>query len=163
MASQAEPFQAVVDPDYGEFLKPGDMPARIRSYCQATGQPVPQDKGAVLRCALEGIALKYRWVLERLEEMLAFRLEPLHIVGGGTQNRLLSQFTADATGRQVIAGPVEATAAGNVLMQMMALGHVETLSAGREIVRRSFDLAVYEPGRREGWDEAYACLLAVMG
>jgi rhamnulokinase len=160
MASQAEPFQAVVDPDHGEFLRPGDMPARIRSYCQATGQPVPQDKGAVLRCALEGIALKYRWVLERLEEMLGRRLEPLHIVGGGTQNRLLSQFAADATGRQVITGPVEATAAGNVLMQMMALGHVSSLSQGREVMRHSFDLAVYAPGRREGWDEAYARLLA---
>jgi len=163
MASQAKPFQAVVDPDFGEFLKPGDMPARIRSYCQATGQSAPQDKGAVLRCALEGIALKYRWVLERLEEMLGYRLEPLHIVGGGTQNRLLSQFAADATGRQVIAGPVEATAAGNLLMQMMAMGHVDTLPACREVVRRSFDLAVYEPGRREGWDEAYACLLAMIG
>jgi len=162
MASQAKPFQAVVDPDHGEFLKPGDMPARIRAYCQATGQPAPEDKGAVLRCALEGIALKYRWVLERLEEMLGFRLEPLHIVGGGTQNRLLSQLTADATGRQVIAGPVEATAAGNLLMQMMALGHVDTLPACREVVRRSFDLVVYEPGRREGWDEAYARLLAMM-
>lgn len=162
MASQARPFQAVIDPDLGEFLKPGDMPARIRRYCQATGQPVPQDKGAVLRCALEGIALKYRWVLERLEEMLGLRLEPLHIVGGGTQNRLLSQFAADATGRQVIAGPVEATAAGNVLMQMMALSQVETLSACREVVRRSFDLAVYEPEHREGWDEAYGRLLATM-
>jgi rhamnulokinase len=163
MAAQAEPFQAVVDPDHSEFLRPGDMPARIRSYCRATGQPAPQEKGVVLRCALEGIALKYRWVLERLEEMLGHRLEPLHIVGGGTQNRLLSQFTADATGRQVIAGPVEATAAGNVLMQMMALGHIDTLSAAREVVRRSFDLAVYEPGRREGWDKAYARLLALMG
>jgi len=163
MAAQAEPFQAVVDPDHGDFLRPGDMPARIRDYCRATGQPAPEDKGTVLRCALEGIALKYRWVLERLEEMLGYRLDPLHIVGGGTQNRLLSQFTADATGRQVIAGPVEATAAGNVLMQMMALGHIDTLSAAREVVRRSFDLVVYEPGSSAGWDEAYARLLAIMG
>ena len=163
MAAQAEPFQAVVDPDHGEFLKPGDMPARIRSYCRATGQPQPQDKGAVLRCALEGIALKYRWVLERLEEVLGYRLDPLHIVGGGTQNRLLSQLTADATGRQVIAGPVEATAAGNVLMQMMALGQIDSLSSAREVVRRSFDLAVYEPGSGAGWDEAYGRLLAMIG
>jgi len=163
MAAQAEPFQAVVDPDHGEFLKLGDMPARIRSYCRATGQPQPQDKGAVLRCALEGIALKYRWVLERLEEVLGYRLDPLHIVGGGTQNRLLSQLTADATGRQVIAGPVEATAAGNVLMQMMALGQIDSLSSAREVVRRSFDLAVYEPGSGAGWDEAYGRLLAMIG
>jgi rhamnulokinase len=162
MAAQAAPFQAVIDPDDGEFFKPGDMPARIRRFCQATGQPVPQDKGAILRCALEGIALKYRWVLERLEEMLARRLEPLHIVGGGTQNWLLSQLTADATGRQVITGPVEATAAGNLLMQMMALGHIRQMAEGREIVRRSFPLAVYEPGQRQGWDGAYARLLALM-
>jgi rhamnulokinase len=162
MAAQADPFQAVVDPDDGEFFKPGDMPARIRRFCQATGQPVPQDKGAILRCALEGIALKYRWVLERLEEMLGYRLEPVHIVGGGTQNRLLSQFTADATGRQVIAGPVEATATGNVLMQMMALGYIGSLAEGREVVRRSFPLTVYEPGRGEGWDAAYTRLLALL-
>ncbi|MFC2016008.1 rhamnulokinase family protein, partial [Chloroflexota bacterium] len=162
MASQAEPFLAVVDPDYVEFFKPGDMPARIREFCRATGQPVPESKGAVLRCALEGIALKYRWVLERLEEMLGCRLESLYIVGGGTQNHLLSQFTADAVYRQVITGPVEATAVGNILMQMVALGHIDSLQAGRRIVRNSFGLSVYEPGSRSGWDEAYTCLLQVM-
>jgi rhamnulokinase len=162
MAARAEPFQAILDPDYGEFFKPGDIPARIRAYCQETGQPIPQTKGSILRCALEGIALKYRWVLERLEEMLGHRLEPLHIVGGGTQNRLLSQLTADATGRQVITGPVEATASGNILMQMMALGHITSLDQGREIVRASFDLSVYLPGDRAGWDEAYARLLAAI-
>jgi rhamnulokinase len=162
MAARAEPFLAVVDPDHGEFFKPGDMPARIVEFCRATGQPLPGSKGAILRCALEGIALKYRWVLERLEEMLGHRLEPLHIVGGGTQNRLLSQFTADATGRQVITGPVEATATGNILMQMMALGHIDSLPTGRQVVRNSFDLATYEPGSRSGWDEAYARLLEMM-
>jgi rhamnulokinase len=162
MAVQAAPFQAVIDPDHGEFFKPGDMPARILAYCHETGQPVPASKGAILRCALEGIALKYRWVLERLEGMLGKRLEPLYIVGGGTQNRLLSQFTADATGRQVITGPIEATATGNVLVQMMALGHLGSLAEGREIVRRSFPLAAYEPDSRSGWDGAYGRLLRLM-
>jgi rhamnulokinase len=162
MASQAAPFQAVLDPDYGEFFKPGDMPARIRSFCQMTKQSVPQSKGATLRCALESIALKYRWVLERLEEMLGRRLDPLYIVGGGTQNRTLSQFTADAVGRQVITGPVEATATGNILMQMMALGHIASLDDGRAVVRKSFDLSIYEPGSRAGWDEAYARLLMML-
>ena len=162
MAARARPFLAVVDPDYGEFFRPGDMPARIRAYCQMTGQPLPESKGAVIRCALEGIALKYRWVLERLEEMLGRRLDPVHIVGGGTQNRLLSQFTADAVDRQVITGPIEATATGNVLMQMMALGHVGSLAEGREIARRSTALLTYEPGRRAGWDEAYTKLLSLM-
>jgi rhamnulokinase len=155
MAAQAKPFGAVIDPDHVEFFKPGDMPTRIRDYCRLTGQPVPDTKGAITRCALEGIALKYRWVLERLEEMLGYRLEPLYIVGGGTQNRLLSQFAADATGRQVITGPVEATATGNILMQMLAQGHISSLIEGRTIVRSSFELSVFEPGPRNRWDEAY--------
>jgi rhamnulokinase len=163
MAAQAEPFLAVIDPDDDEFFKPGDMPARIREFCRTTGQPVPGGKGAILRCALEGIALKYRWVLERLEEMVGSRLEPLYIVGGGTQNRLLSQFTANAVARQVITGPVEATAIGNILMQMMALGHVSTLAEARQVVRESSDLSRFEPGDQvEGWDQAYARLLAIM-
>jgi rhamnulokinase len=163
MAAQAAPFQAVIDPDYGEFLKPGDMPARIRAFCQATGQTAPESKGAIIRCLLEGIALKYRWVLERLEEILGYRLDPIHIVGGGTRNRLLSQFTADATGRRVVTGPAEATAAGNVVVQAMALGHVTSLDEGRAVVRNSFDVATFEPGDRSGWEEAYARLLALMG
>jgi rhamnulokinase len=162
MAAHAEPFVAVIDPDYSGFFKPGDMPARIGEFCRTTGQPVPESKGAILRCALEGIALKYRWVLERLEEMLGHGLSPLYIVGGGTQNRLLSQFTADAIDRQVITGPVEATATGNILMQMMALGHVSTLSEVRQVVRDSFPLSRFEPGARDGWDQAYARLLTIM-
>jgi rhamnulokinase len=162
MAAQAEPLQSVVDPDCGEFLKPGDMPDRIRACCQETGQPVPRSKGAVVRCALESLALKYRWVLERIEEILGLRLEPIHIVGGGTRNRLLNQLTADATGRPVVAGPIEATAAGNVLMQMMALGHIGSLAEGRQVVRDSFDVAVYEPKGGPEWDEAYSRFLNVL-
>jgi rhamnulokinase len=162
MAAQAAPLQSVIDSDYGEFLRPGDMPARIRAFCERTGQPAPQSKGAVIRCVLESLALKYRWVLERLEEILGRRLAPIHIVGGGTQNRLLNQFAADATGRQVITGPIEATAAGNVITQAMALGHIGSLEKGRRIVRNSFDVATYEPAGGTEWDEAYARFLAVM-
>ncbi len=162
MAAQAVPLRSVIDPDYGEFLQPGDMPARIRAFCRMTHQPVPQSKGAVVRCALESLALKYRWVLERLEEILGRRLEPIHIVGGGTQNRLLNQFAADATGRQVVTGPIEATAVGNVIIQMMALGHIASLEEGRQVVRNSFDVATYEPSGGSDWDDAYARLLAVM-
>jgi len=162
MAAQATPLQSVVDPDYPEFLKHGDMPARIRAFCQMTDQPVPQSKGEVIRCALESLALKYRWVLERLEEILSRRLEPIHIVGGGTQNRLLNQLAADATGRQVVTGPIEATAAGNVITQAMALGHIASLEEGRRIVRHSFDVATYEPTNVAEWDEAYGRFLATM-
>jgi rhamnulokinase len=162
VAAEATPLRSIVDPDDDEFLKPGDMPARIRAFCQQTGQPAPESKGAVVRCALESLALKYRWVLERLEETLGRRLEPIHVVGGGTQNRLLNQFTADATGRLVVTGPVEATAAGNVMMQAMALGHIGSLEEGRRIVRNSFDVTIYEPTGGSAWDEAYDRLLAVI-
>ncbi len=161
MAAEAEPLRAIVDPDDGDFLKPGDMPARIRTFCERTGQPVPESKGAVVRCALESLALKYRWTLERLEEMLGRRLEPIHIIGGGTQNRLLNQLAAGATGRRVVTGPIEATAIGNVLVQMMALGHVASLAEGRQIVCGSFGVETYEPQGDDEWEEAYGRFLQV--
>lgn len=162
LAAEATPLRSFVDPDATIFLKPGDMPARIRDFCAQTGQPVPQSKGEIIRCALESLALKYRWVLERVEEIMGRRLEPLHIVGGGTRNKLLNQLAADATGRQVIAGPVEATAAGNIIAQMMALGHIASLQEGREIIRASFEVTVYEPQTGPGWDEAYERFLGIM-
>lgn len=155
LAAEAQPFAAIIDPDDAEFYKPGDMPARIRDYCVRTGQPAPDSKGAIIRAALEGLALKYRWVLERLEEILGHRLDPIHIIGGGTQNRLLNQLTADATGRRVVAGPIEATASGNVMLQAVALGHLASVAAGRRVIAQSFEVAPYEPRDRSGWDEAY--------
>lgn len=167
LAAAATPFQAFIDPDHSLFLKPSepgdDMPSRIRTRCQATGQPVPESKGAIIRCALESLALKYRWVLEKLELIVGYPLEPLHMVGGGTQNHLLCQLTADATGRPVIAGPVEATAIGNVIMQAIALGDLASLAEGRELIRRSFDVVAYEPtADRAMWDAAYARLQALL-
>ena len=163
MAAQATPLQSIVDPDDGEFAKHGDMPARLRAFCQRTGQAVPQSPGEVVRCALESLALKYRWVLERLEKILGRRLEPIHIVGGGAQNRLLCQLTADATGRRVVAGPVEATAIGNIIVQAMARGYVASLAEGRRLVRNSCDLATYEPVSSPGWEEAYGRLASLIG
>jgi rhamnulokinase len=162
MAAEAEPLRSIIDPDDGDFLKPGDMPARIRAFCQRTGQPVPESKGAVVRCALESLALKYRWTLERLEEILDCRLEPIHIIGGGTQNRLLNQLAADATGRRVVTGPIEATAIGNVLVQMAALDHIASIAEGRQVVRRSFAVGTYEPAEGDAWEAAYARFLALM-
>lgn len=154
-AQRARPFGSLIDPDDTAFLPPGDMPARIAAFCQQTGQPVPEEKGATVRCALESLALKYRFQLERFEALLGKRLHTIHIIGGGTRNRLLCQFTADATGRQVIAGPVEATALGNALMQALALGHLGSLSEGRQAIGRSFETVSYEPHGTEAWDEAY--------
>jgi len=163
LAAAATPFQSIIDPDHSIFLKPSepgdDMPGRIQTLCRESGQPVPMEKGAIIRCALESLALKYRWVLEKLELILGYPLDPLHIVGGGTQNELLCQLTADATGRQVIAGPVEATAIGNVIMQAIALGDLASLAEGRALIRRSCDVVTYEPTRtREAWETAYARL-----
>ena len=162
MAAQAEPFQAVIDPDNDIFFPPGDMPERIRTFCERTGQTPPQTKGAVLRLALEGIALKYRCVLEQLETILGYRLDPIHIIGGGTKNILLNQFTADATGRTVVTGPVEATAIGNIIVQATALGQFTSIQDARKTVQHSFPQQVYEPKTRAGWDDAYGKLNEVM-
>ncbi|MCL4863135.1 MAG: rhamnulokinase [Caldilineaceae bacterium] len=167
LAAQASPFHALIDPDDLRFLKPSEpgdeMPDRVRSLCRETGQPIPESKGEVIRCVLESLALKYRWVLEKLETILGRRLAPIHIVGGGTQNGLLCQFTADATGRPVVAGPVEATAIGNLIVQAMALGLVGSLAQGRELVRRSFEVTTYEPATaRDGWEAAYARLVTLV-
>lgn len=164
LAAQAEPLRSVVDPDHDDFLKPGDMPARLRAYCERTGQPVPESSGQVVRCFLEGVALKYRWFLERLERLLGRRLEAIHIVGGGTQNRLLSQLAADACQRPVITGPVEATTTGNLLVQALALGKISSLEDAREIVRRSFEVETFEPDSStcQAWDDAYAKIMNLM-
>ena len=162
LASEAKPFLAVIDPDDNRFLHPGDMPERIRKYCQDTNQAVPETKGEIIRVALESLALKYRWVLERLEELAGKEFSPIHIIGGGTKNRLLNQFTANATDRVVVTGPVEATAIGNVLMQAIGLGHLASLSEARAVVRASFEVEEYQPARHDDWDEAYSRLLKLL-
>ena len=162
LAAESEAFLSVINPDVAEFLHPGDMPARIQKFCADTNQPVPQTKGEIIRVALESIALKYRLVLERLEELTGKRFEPLHIIGGGTKNKLLNQFAADATGRTVVVGPVEATAIGNILMQAIGMKHLGSLAEAREVVRASFEPEIYEPKQTAGWNEAYARLQKVM-
>jgi rhamnulokinase len=137
------------------FLPPGDMPGRIQAFCQETGQTVPQTRGQIIRCTLESLALEYRLVADRLEELVEHPLPVVHIIGGGSKNKLLNQFAADATGRTVVSGPVEATAIGNVLVQAIALGHLSSLAEGRALVRRSFEVETYEPRDTASWDEAY--------
>ena len=161
-AAESEAFLSVIDPDDAQFLHPGDMPSRIQKFCADTNQKVPETKGQIIRVALESIALKYRLVLERLEELSGKHLDPLHIIGGGTKNKLLNQFTADSTGRTVITGPVEATAIGNILMQAIGMKHLSSLAEAREVVRVSFESEIYEPKQTAGWDEVYARLQKVM-
>ena len=162
MAAEAPPLVSVIEPNYEPFLDPGDMPQRIRDFCKETGQPIPEEKSAVIRCILESLALKYRWGLEKLEEILGRRLNVIHIIGGGCQNKLLCQLAADATGRQVVSGPVEATAIGNIMMQALTMGYVGSIAEARDLIRRSFDVVTYEPEATAGWDDIYDRYLEIM-
>lgn len=155
LAAAARPFVAVLDPDDPSFLAPGDMPARIGDYCRKTGQAVPDGPGEIVRVCLESLAMTYRQTLERIAECTGRRPEVIHIVGGGTQNQLLSQWAADATGRTVVAGPIEATAAGNIAVQAITTGVLPDLHAARQLIARSFDVAVYEPVGADRWDKPY--------
>jgi rhamnulokinase len=163
LAEKAPRFSVVIDPDHPAFARTGDMPARIGEFCRQTGQKPPADKGNIIRTALEGLAFRYRSVLSKLEELTGGRLEPLHIVGGGSKNRLLNQFAANALNRPVVAGPVEATSAGNILMQMIGTGDLASLTEGRELIRRSFETERYEPLDAESWNQAYQRFLKVEG
>jgi sugar (pentulose or hexulose) kinase len=154
LAREAPPLAALIDPDDALFLPPGGMPERIRRYCTQTGQPAPESVGALTRCVFESLALKYRYVLRQIVAATGKSIEALHIVGGGSRNGLVCQMTADATGYPVIAGPVEATALGNAIVQLIALGDLKSVAEGRALVRESFPLSVYQPGDSAPWDAA---------
>jgi rhamnulokinase len=154
-ASGARPFQALLDPDSPTFRNPDDMVSAINTYCRHTGQPEPSGPPSCSRAILESLAFKYRAVLESLESLTGRRFTHIRVVGGGVRNRLLNQFTADATGRTVIAGPIEATALGNVAVQMLAIGAVDTLDEARAIIERSFPLEQFEPVATEDWEPHY--------
>lgn len=156
LAAEAPPFTALINPADPRFVAPGDMPGRIADFCRETGQPVPATPGAVIRCVLESLALLYRRTLQQIEQVTGRRLARLHIVGGGSQNGLLNQFAANALQLPVVAGPIEATAAGNILVQAIALGHLPSLAAAREVVRASFDTPTIAPAGATAWNAAYA-------
>ena len=154
LAREAPAFGPMVDPDHPSFIAPGDMPSRIRSFCEVTGQEAPEKPGEIARCIFESLALKYRVVIEQASEITGKHVETVHVVGGGSQNALLCQLTADALGMPVLAGPVEATALGNVMVQALAGGHVESLEEVRTVVRRSVEVSRYAPEDEAArWDE----------
>ncbi len=161
LAAAAKPRVSFIYPDAPEFAAPGDMPQAIREFCKRTGQPVPADEGAVLRCVLESLALRFRQVLGECEELAGRRIETIHIVGGGTQNHQLCQLTADVCGRHVAAGPIEATAIGNVMMQALSAGEVSTIAEAREVIRRSFGMQRYKPHAADEWDDAFEKFLGL--
>ncbi len=156
LAIAAPPFISLINPDDPRFLSPDNMPGKIADFCRETGQPVPADIGACVRCIYESLALFYRVTLRRTERLIGKKIERLHIVGGGSKDATLNQFTANALKIPVLAGPTECAALGNILVQAIALGHVASHAAAREIVRNSFDLITFTPQDSAQWDAAAA-------
>ena len=155
-AKECKPLRSLIDPDDASFGVPGNMPERVREFCRKTGQPVPETVGEVVRCIYESLALKYRKTAESIEKLMGRNAKVIHVVGGGTKDKFLSQMTADACGIPVAAGPEEATAIGNLMMQAIAAGEVKDLAQARQIIAASFELKHYEPtADRAMWDEAY--------
>jgi rhamnulokinase len=155
MANSSEPFKSFIDPDDDEFSLPGNMPVKIADFCKRTEQPVPQNEGEIVICIAQSLALKYRQTLENLEDIFGKSFSVVNMVGGGIKDRLLCQFTANATVKRVCAGPAEATAIGNLLLQAMALGELENLEEIRRVVKNSVSILDYEPENVEQWEEAY--------
>jgi rhamnulokinase len=156
LAATAQPFAALINPDDPRFVGPGEMPQKIDAYCRETGQTPPRSPGETVRCVLESLALLYRRTFRQLEQLTGTRIPRLHIVGGGSRNELLNQFTANSLGIRVFAGPVEATALGNILVQAITCGDLKSLSAARELVAKSFAVTCYErdPRQQHVWDGA---------
>ena len=160
MATGAAPFRTIIDPDDASFAAPGDMPAAIRAYCERTGQP--GDDSAMIRAIFESLALKYRFVLDRFRSLAPFEIERLHVIGGGSKNALLNQFTADSLGIPVTAGPSEATAVGNIMLQARAAGCVGTLQEMRTLIARCIPVEEFTPGDTAAWDAAYTRFMTIV-
>ena len=163
LAAEAPPLVSLINPNDPRFLSPDGMPEKIAAYCRETGQPVPGNHGAFVRCIYESLALSYRAVLRRLNRLIGGRIERLHIVGGGSQARMLNQFAANAVKIPVLAGPTECTALGNILIQAITLGHLPSLAAAREVVRNSFELKTVTPQDAATWDAAAARFEKLLG
>lgn len=158
MAAAAPPLLAVIDTDAADFLAPENMPEAIRDFCRSSSQPVPETEGQIIRCALESLVLRYRWTLDLLQQVVGHAFKTIHMVGGGVQNRMLCQFTADACQRPVVAGPVEATALGNVMMQAIGTGRLNSIAEARSLIRSAPDIVHYTPQPSEVWDAGLAKL-----
>ena len=155
LARSAPALKSLVNVSDSRFVTPGDMPARVQAFCQESGQPIPQSKGEIIRTILESLALAYRQTLEQVCQVSARQVNVIHIVGGGAQNKLLNQMTADATGRPVITGPIEATVIGNALVQLISLGELSDIGEARQLVAQMGGRARYEPQETTKWDGAY--------
>ena len=161
-AQKAEPLRSIIDPDAPEFYAGGNMEKKIQEFCRRTGQPVPETIGQVARCVYESLALKYRHALEGLEKMKGQRIDSLNIVGGPINNRFLDQLIADSLDREVVTGPIEGAAMGNLLTQAMALGDIADLDQLRQVVRNSETVETWTPNHTPQWEEAYQKLLTYL-
>lgn len=162
-ASESAPFRSFIDVEDDRFANPENMENEIKAYCRETGQPVPESLGETLRCAYESLAMKYRYSVEKLEQLTGKIFSAIHIIGGGCRDKLLCGFTADASGKNVVAGPAEATALGNGINQFIGLGVIASVAEGREILRRSIGTESYTPRNKESWDKAYSVYLKATG
>ncbi|MFQ9872073.1 MAG: FGGY-family carbohydrate kinase [Oscillospiraceae bacterium] len=162
-ALACESFVSFIDPDAPEFVKPGDMPARIREFCKKTGQWVPESRGEVMRCVYESLAMKYRYVFQQISKTTHRQFPVIHVVGGGTKDGLLCRLTAASCGVPVVAGPIEATVCGNVAVQLCALGELGSLQDIRRVIQASECPKTYMPEQPQGWDEAYQRFCAIVG
>lgn len=162
LALAAEPFKCFIDPDAPEFVPHGNIPERVREYCRKTGQPVPESVGEVMRCIYESLAMKYRLTLDNLEDCTGKTYPAIHVIGGGTKDTLLCKMTACSCGRDVVAGPIEATVLGNICVQLLACGAIENVSQARKIVRESENTALYTPENAAEWNAAYERFKAVV-
>lgn len=163
MALNADPFWAVIDPDDETFLKPGNMPDRITLYCKKSGQKEPDSPGQIMRIILESMAFNYRSTIDQLEKLTRQPLDTIHIVGGGVKNQLLCQFTANACRRECIAGPVEATAVGNIIIQAISMDFIPSIPEGRQWIKRSFEPVSFQPVDVDRWEEAYQTYKKITG
>lgn len=161
MAKEAGEFESMIDVNAHDFFDGDNMPGKIQKFCADTGQAVPQTQGQIARTVYESLAMCYKEAFGVLEQIKGKRIDALHIIGGGSKNRLLNQFTANAIGRPVIAGPVEATAIGNLMVQVKASGEVDSLSQMRQVIRNSFDVETFEPQDTEKWEEQYEKYLKI--
>lgn len=162
LALVAKPFQCFIDPDDALFTAPGDMPERIKEFCRQTNQYVPQNVGEVARCIYESLAMKYHLALEQIGQVTGKQFDMLHIIGGGSQAKILCQMAASSCGVPVAAGPVEATAIGNLMIQFVALGALKDIEEGRKMIAESESLTYYEPDQKEDWQKAYAGFVEIL-
>ena len=155
LARESQKFRSFIDPDAPELSAHGNLPDKIKTYCKKTGQPVPETIGQLVRCIYESLAMKYRLALEQISECTDKKFDVLHLMGGGTKDGFLCELTAQSLGIPVVAGPVEATALGNIILQLIALGEIESIDQGRQIIAKTEKVKVFEEPHTPDWDDAY--------